>query len=157
MNMEYTWRRLGSDGQQSTDVRVILANNSKTKKEITDIYQLHMVLLWPTKFSNTYLVPVSLLVAATVPVTMMTFAQLKIERKSTHSSPKISNILLSVLNHQSLILTVLLGGSGLVLREHEQPCKFIFLKYVCGSNYWTGGRPRRQKRKWAPAILSHLL
>lgn len=94
-----------------------------------------MVLLWPTKFSNTYLVPVSLLVAATVPVTMMTFAQLKIERKSTHSSPKISNILLSVLNHQSLILTVLLGSTVLVLREHEQPSKFIFLKYVCGSNY----------------------
>lgn len=42
-----------------------------------------MVLLWTTKFSNTYLVPVSLTAAATAPVTIMTFALLKIERKST--------------------------------------------------------------------------
>lgn len=99
------------------------------------MYQLYMVLLWTTKFSNTYLVAVSLPVAATVPVNIMTFALFKIERKSIPSFSKISNILLSVLNHQSLILTILLGSFGLVLSEHEQPYKLIFLKYVCGSHY----------------------
>lgn len=99
------------------------------------MYQLHMVLLWTTKFSNNYLVTVSLPAAATAPATIMTFALLKIERKSMPISPKISSIFLSVLNHQSMILTILLGSLGLVLNEHEQPCKFIVLKYVCGSHY----------------------
>lgn len=46
------------------------------------MYQLHMVLLWTTKFSNNYLVPVSFPAAATAPVTIMTLALLKIEWKS---------------------------------------------------------------------------
>lgn len=125
------------------------------------MYQLHVVLLWTTKFSNTYLIPVSLPGAATAPVAI-TFALLKIEGKSTPLSPRISNILLSVLNHQSLILTILLGSLGLVLSEHDQPCKFIVLKYVCLEiclcfSLVNRREAKKTKRKWAPAIFSHLL